>query len=90
MANLAVSIPQSEFCWLKPGPARRVGHDPAVSIPQSEFCWLKQQVHRLHVPAFTGFNSPIGILLVEARISANTSMGSSCFNSPIGILLVEA
>ena len=86
-----------------------------VSIPLSEFCWLKPRPARISTDSLYGFNSPLGILLVEAWLKPqfnasiclvsiplsefcwlkpvnNHTLYSSmvCFNSPLGILLVEA
>ena len=38
----------------------------AVSIPLSEFCWLKPATWSAPTHASSSFNSPLGILLVEA------------------------
>ena len=41
LASAPVSIPLSEFCWLKLQMRRDVDFLSPVSIPLSEFCWLK-------------------------------------------------
>ena len=61
-----VSIPLSEFCWLKHLQVGGEFEDLGVSIPLSEFCWLKQLRGSGRRRRWRGFNSPLGILLVEA------------------------
>ena len=69
-----VSIPLSEFCWLKQTAQVFLAMARPVSIPLSEFCWLKpERQHERHGEQPQGFNSPIGILLVEAGNPANNS-----------------
>ena len=86
-----------------------------VSIPLSEFCWLKLERDTEFRGKAQCFNSPLGILLVEApdvmsstssRMPVSIPLSEFCwlkpstmfaiaasstgFNSPLGILLVEA
>ena len=83
LMRMTVSIPLSEFCWLKPHQKIVVQSDPEVSIPLSEFCWLKRQPFFTIVGPSYGFNSPLGILLVEASLASPISQCSSPVSIPL-------
>ena len=88
--DLGVSIPLSEFCWLKHYAEAGGGAGGEVSIPLSEFCWLKLDDLHVATDEDDRFNSPLGILLVEATPENRRAERPGGFNSPLGILLVEA
>ena len=53
-----------------------------VSIPLSEFCWLKHGVPSRLEGYVAGFNSPLGILLVEATAAELSQAEAARFQFP--------